>query len=88
LKVPKIYVATKADGETLKPIASGSMTTIKERLRAFPETQWTIKTLQVKADVTTICSLIEDWSAVTPEEQEEVRILPSGQVRSVKQKDN
>ena len=65
------------------------MTTIKEKLREYPETQWNIKTLQIKADVATICSLIEDWSAVAPEEQEDVRILPSGQVRSVKQaKDN
>lgn len=64
------------------------MTTIKERLRAFPDTQWNIKTLQIKADVQTICSLIENWAAVTPEEQEDVRILPSGQVRSVKHKDN
>lgn len=87
--MPKIYVATKSDDGTVKPIASGSMTTIKEKLRNYPETQWTIKTLQVKADVTTICSLIEDWTAVAPEEQEDVRILPSGQVRSVKQpKDN
>lgn len=85
--MPRIYVATKIDDSTAKPIASGSMTTIKEKLRAFPETQWLIRTLQVKADVTTICSLIEDWSAVTPEEQDEVRILPSGQVRSVKNKD-
>jgi hypothetical protein len=88
LKVPKIYVATKYDTDSPKTIASGSMTTIKEKLREFPETQWSIRTLQIKADVTTICSLIENWAAVTPEEQEDVRILPSGQVRSVKPKDN
>jgi len=64
------------------------MTTIKERLRKFPETQWNIKTLQLKADVETICSLIEDWKSIKPEEEEDVRILPSGQVRSVKEKDN
>lgn len=63
------------------------MTTIKEQLRKFPETQWTIKTLQVKADVETICSLIQDWSAIKPEEEESVRVLASGQVRSVKDKD-
>lgn len=84
--MPKIYVATKSDGEA-KPIASGSMTTIKEQLRKYPETQWNIKTLQVKADVETICSLIQDWTAIKPDEEEDVRVLPSGQVRSVKAKE-
>lgn len=60
------------------------MTTMKERLRVFPDTLWTIKTIQIKADVQTICSLIEDWSAITPESTEEVRVNASGQVRAAK----
>lgn len=61
------------------------MTTIKDRLRAFPDTQWSIKTIQLKADMPTICSLIEDWSKVAvAEATENVRINASGQVRGVK----
>lgn len=82
--MPKIYIATQNEGDA-KPMASGSYTTMKERLRAHPETKWTIKTVQLKADVPTICSLIEDWSALEVVESEEVRVLPSGQVRGVKQ---
>lgn len=80
--MPKIYVAEeKADNA--KKLASGSMTTMKERLRAFPDTLWTIKTVQVKADVPTICGLIEGAEAPV-ESSEDVRVNASGQVRAAK----
>lgn len=91
--MPKIYVAQPSaiagsdtvEGDFSKVLASGSMTTIKERLRAFPDTQWSIKTIQLKADMPTICSLIEDWSKVAvAEATESVRVNASGQVRAVK----
>lgn len=81
--MPKIYIATPSSGDA-KHLASGSFTTIKERLRAFPDTQWNIKTIQIKADVPTICSLIEDWTQISTESSEPVRVNSSGQVRSVK----
>jgi hypothetical protein len=80
--MPKIYVAVeKADDA--KKLACGSMTIMKNRLREFPDTLWTIKTIQIKADVPTICGLIEGTD--TPaESSEDVRVNASGQVRSVK----
>lgn len=82
--MPKIYVAEEQTDDAAKKLASGSMTTMKERLRAFPDTLWSIKTIHLKADVPTICSLIEDWSAIAPEATEQVRVNASGQVRSAK----
>jgi hypothetical protein len=80
--MPKIYVAEeKADSP--KKIASGSMTTMKERLRAFPDSLWSIKTVQVKADVPTLCSLIEG-AEMPVESSEDVRVNASGQVRAAK----
>jgi hypothetical protein len=80
--MPKIYVAEEKS-ENAKKLASGSMTTMKERLRAFPDTLWTIKTVQVKTDVPTICSLIEGAEAAV-ESSEDVRVNASGQVRTAK----
>jgi len=58
------------------------MTTMKERLRAFPDTEWSIKTINIKADVPSICLLIENWTSITPDEAESVRVNASGQVRA------
>ena len=81
--MPKIYIAEQTDGNT-KPLASGSMTVMKTRLREFPDTLWTIKTVLLKADVPTICGLIENGAQHTPESTEQVRVNASGQVRGVK----
>ena len=83
LQVPKIYVAEE-QADDAKKLASGSMTTMNERLRVFPDSLWTIKTIHIKADVPTICSLIEDWAAIAPESTEQVRVNASGQVRAAK----
>ena len=81
--MPKIYVAVEKADADAKKLATGSMTIMKTRLREFPDTLWTISTIQIKADVPTICSLIE--GADTPaESSEDVRVNASGQVRSVK----
>jgi hypothetical protein len=80
--MPKVYIAEeKADNA--KKLASGSMTTMKERLRAFPDTLWTIKTVQIKTDVPTICSLVEGVE-MPVESSEDVRVNASGQVRAAK----
>jgi len=81
--MPKVYVAVEKADTDAKKLASGSMTIMKNRLREFPDTFWTIKTVQLKADVPTICGLIE--GADNPaESSEDVRVNASGQVRSVK----
>jgi hypothetical protein len=81
--MPKIYVAVEKADSDAKKLATGSMTIMKTRLREFPDTLWTINTIQIKADVPTICGLIE--GADTPvESSEDVRVNASGQVRTAK----
>ena len=99
--MPKIYIATTENlyplghpndgpdvgrGAESKVFASGSLTTIKERLKAFSGSEWTVNVVQIKADVPAICGLIEgpSWSSVAPFATEKFKVNESGQVRSVK----
>jgi len=89
--MPKLYIAeeqiqsheTAETPRILRKVACKSMTVMKTRLREFPETTWTIKTVTVKTDAASLCSLLEGVELVT-EATENVKINTSGQVRSVK----
>lgn len=82
--MPKIYIAEEQADTDAKKIATGSMTIMKTRLREHPDTLWSIKTIQIKADVPTICALVEDWTKLAVESTESVRVNASGQVRAAK----
>ncbi len=87
--MPKIYVAEPAiptDGVETKYMASGSLTTIKQRIGENLDSRWIIKTWQLKADVPMICGLIEGKFNGTVEETELVEVNANGRVRTIKDK--
>lgn len=76
----KIYVAFQSTGHR---IASGSTATIRDRLKAFPETQWGLYLYDFKPNVDTLAMLVEGdlakWG--TPKLIEHLRVNASNQVR-------
>ena len=84
--MPKIYVADQTEnsanqGGKLKRFATGSMTTLKNLLKQHADTEWNIGTYIFKADVLTICQIIEDWDTLKPDETETVRVNSNGRFR-------
>lgn len=78
--MPKLYAAFTQAGHRL---ASGSMTTLREKVKKFPDTQWSIFKYDFKAGVETLVILMEGdvskWG--TPKHLEHWRINTQGQVR-------
>lgn len=76
----KIYVAFMTTGAR---VASGSLTTLKEKVRVHPDSQWAIYLYDVKGNVETLIIMMEgDISKLpAPQPVEHWRITASGQVR-------
>ena len=83
--MPKIYVAKCDDGpavpEEERLHASGSMTTIKHLLRDYGGSTWNVYTYAVRADVPSICNIIEG-RLPRHDFVEGFRVNEQGQVRS------
>ena len=78
--MPRIYVAYRTD-EPGTRLASGSLTTIKARIREVLSSEWEIAEYRLAAGVPTMCAVIEDLSSIEAEEAEGYRVTASGQVR-------
>jgi len=78
--MPKLYVAFTQAGHRQ---GSGSLATLREKVRQFPDTQWSIFKYEFKAGVDTLVTLLEGdvskWG--TPEHLEHWRINAQKQVR-------
>lgn len=88
--MPKIYVAFQqpnsldsASAPTPLVYASGSMTTLKQRVKDNPDTEWTVAVYAIKPDVATICQIIESVSEMEAETAENFRVSSSGNLRKI-----
>lgn len=82
----QIHVAMLIQDAGKTRYANRSMERIEKLLRAHTETEWSIRSFDIKADTTTVAQLIEDPLAVlaklTPLKEERVRINGAGQIRA------
>jgi hypothetical protein len=77
-----IYVAFQMG--TGARLASGSQTTIKKKMASYPNTEWTVVPYEFKADVETLCNLLEFQVAGTPKNNgEQFKVTEAGTVRKV-----
>lgn len=78
--MPKLYAAFTPQGHRQ---ASGSITTLREKVRKFPETQWSVFKYVFKSGIESMVILMEGdvqkWGK--PEHLEHWRINAQGQVR-------
>lgn len=76
----KIYVAFTSTGAR---VASSSATTLREKVRIYPDTQWAVYLYEIKGSVDTLVLLMEGDLTKLPAPQplEHWRINASGQVR-------
>ncbi len=75
-----IYVAFH--NGTAARLASGSSTTIRKKMAAYPNTEWTLIQYEIKPDVETLCGLLEFQIPGTAKgAQEKYKVTESGQVR-------
>lgn len=83
----KLHIATDIAG-TAPLMVERSLTTLKERLRQHPDSQWEIATYEVPADATTQARLVENAAAVISslisENKHSVKVNAQGQVRAEK----
>lgn len=76
----KIYVAFMPTGAR---VASSSATTLREKVRVYPDTQWSVYLYELKGSIETLVLMMEgDLSKLpAPKPLEHWRINASGQVR-------
>lgn len=78
--MPKLYVAFTEQGNRL---GSGSQTTLREKVRQFPDTVWSVFKYELKAGVETMVLLLEGdvtkWGQ--PAYLEHLRVNAQKQVR-------
>lgn len=76
----KVYVAFTTTGAR---VASSSATTLREKARQYPDTQWAVYLYNIKASVETLVLMMEgDMSKLPPPAVlEHWKINSSGQVR-------
>lgn len=75
----KIYVAFMPTGSR---VASGSIITLKEKVRIYPDTQWAVYLYDVKGNVETLITMMEgDISKLpAPQQIEHWKITASGRI--------
>jgi len=78
--VSKIYVAFTPTGAR---IASSSATILREKVRVYPDTQWSVYLYQLKGNIDTMVLMMEGDLTKLPAPQplEHWKINASGQVR-------
>jgi hypothetical protein len=82
--MPKIYVAYQTAGPAIgQRLASGSITTLKTRMRPIPASEWTVATYDLKPTVKTLCVVIENIVEMEHEVLEKMAVNEAGQVRKV-----
>jgi hypothetical protein len=81
----KIHVAFRTDaGGPGQRCASNSFTTLKDRIRQIPGSQWTVAHYNIKSDSKTLAQLAEDLLQIPYEQPlEYLRINEAGQVRKI-----
>ncbi len=67
-------------------VVERSVNALKERLRAFPETQWEVKTYDVPTDSSSVVKMLESsqqfLETLNAEGKHSVRVNAQGQVRN------
>ena len=82
--MPKIYVAFQTAGTSIgQRVATGSITTLKTRMRPFKASEWTVATYDVKPTVKVLCAIIENITDMEYEVLEKMVVNEAGQVRKV-----
>ena len=82
--MPKIYVAFQTAGPTVgQRLATGSITTLKKKMRPIKASEWTVATYSMKHTVPVLCDIIEDLMGIDYEVLEKMIVNEAGQVRKV-----
>ncbi len=84
--MPKIYVAFQTAGPSVgQRLATGSIETLKKKMRPVKASEWTVATYNMKHAVSTLCDIIEDLMSIDYEVLvlEKMIVNEAGQVRKV-----
>ena len=73
----------KKEKKVPKRLASGSATTIKKEMAAYPGTKWTVAVYNFKPSVENIIQVIVDLPGMEAEESTDYKVTESGQVRKI-----
>jgi arginine utilization protein RocB len=84
--LPKFLVATNTtEGSSTKKVPKkvvrSAIAHIKEKIKKYPESEWSVKTYNVKVDVKTLCQLIENIKKVEHVDEQSIRVNAQGQCR-------
>lgn len=84
--MPKIHVAYRTDANGAgHRCADGSFIKLKQRIREFPMSEWTVAHYNLKPDVKTFCDIFENPTQVEYEALERVRITEGGRIKAVEE---
>ena len=78
---PKKVTAGSKEKKVPRRLASGSGTTIKKMMGAYPGTSWSVALYNFKPSVENILQVITDITKMEAEESDDYKVTPSGQVR-------